>query len=187
MNKKYEKLIKLFLTFLKIGAFTFGGGYAMIPLIHREIVEKHKYLKDDEMLDMVAISESTPGPLAVNIATFVGYRTASIIGAVISTFALVLPSFIIITLIAMFFNKFAEYEVVKFAFNGIRICVLVLMSKAIVTLWKPCPKGAIPYTIIALAFITVTFFNINAIIVIICSGAIGVASYLLAKKEDKKK
>ena len=128
--KTDNKYLKLFLTFFKIGACTFGGGYAMISVIQREAAEKNGWVTDDEIIDMLAISESTPGPIAINSATFVGYRVGGVFGSACATFGVVLPSLIIITLIAYFLRQFAEYKVVRYAFNGIRAGVAALVAKA---------------------------------------------------------
>ena len=126
MNK-FSKALQLFLTFLKIGAFTFGGGYAMIPIIQKEIVEKRKWITDDDILEIIAIAESTPGPIAINSATFVGYRVAGFFGAFFSTLGVVLPSFVIILLISFVLREFQHIKAVQYAFNGIRAGVLALL------------------------------------------------------------
>ena len=120
MKEKLRRALTLFVTFFKIGAFTFGGGYAMIPLIQREVVENHKWITDDDILDIVAIAESTPGPIAINSATFVGYRVCGVLGSAAATLGTVLPSFTIILIISAILTQFQELEAVKFAFMGIR-------------------------------------------------------------------
>ena len=120
MKEKLKKVFQLFITFIKIGAFTFGGGYAMVPLIQRETVEKKKWINDDDILEIVAIAESTPGPIAVNSATFVGYKTAGVLGAAAATIGVVLPSFTIIYFISFVIDKFENNTAVKYAFSGIR-------------------------------------------------------------------
>ena len=131
-----NKVLKLFLTFLKIGAFTFGGGYAMIPLIHREAAEKNNWVTDEEIIEMLAISESTPGPIAINSATFVGYKVAGFWGAAFATLRVIIPSLVIITVIAFFLRSFSEYKAVRYAFTGIRAGVAALVYG----LLSPCPK-----------------------------------------------
>ena len=147
MNRKLE----LFLTFLKIGAFTFGGGYVMLPLIQHEMVHKKKWLDEDEMVDMIAISESTPGPLAINSATFVGYRTGKYWGSFFATLGVVLPSFFIVLLISLFFRNFLEIKIIADAFRGIRAGVTVLILNASLKIFKKSPKTFIGYILIALA------------------------------------
>ena len=185
MNNKFKLLIKLFSVFFKIGLFTFGGGYAMIPLIQHEVCEKNKYVKNEDIIELLAISQSTPGPIAVNSATFVGYKVAGVLGAACCTIGLMIPSYVIICIIASFFTLFQNIEAVEFAFNGIRVGVVILMLKALTSMWKSSPKGTIPYIIMGLSFISVAFFGINVLIIIISCALIGLASFLIAKKEDK--
>lgn len=184
MSKKWS----LFTTFLKIGAFTFGGGYAMIPLIQKEVVENKKWITDDDILDIIAIAESTPGPIAINTATFVGYKTAGFWGAVCATLGVVLPSFIIISVISFVLEQFRSVKAVQFAFTGIRAGVLVLIIKALVSMYKKCPKSIFSYIIMALSFIAVAFLKINIIYVLIGCGVLGVVnSYIVKKKMEVKK
>ena len=161
-----KKILSLFLTFLKIGTFTFGGGYAMIPLIQREIVQKRKWITDDDILEITAIAESTPGPIAVNTATFVGYRICKFGGAFFSTLGVVLPSFLIIAAISYVLREFLHIKAVRYAFYGIRAGVLALILKALWTMYRQCPAKVISYTIAALAFISVAFFKINVLFVL---------------------
>ena len=127
MENRNKTLLEIFLTFLRIGAFTFGGGYAMIPLIQKETVEKHGWISDKDILEIVAIAESTPGPIAVNSATFVGYRVCGFTGALCATLGVVLPSFLVITAIAFVLREFQSMKVVQYAFFGIRAGVLALI------------------------------------------------------------
>ena len=170
MNKK----LSLFLTFFKIGAFTFGGGYAMIPIIQNEIVENKKWISDDDMLEIIAISESTPGPLAINSATFVGYKVAGFWGAVLATAGVVIPSFVIILLISGILNAFKDNRFVKSAFLGIRLGVLALLLKTLISMVLKAEKNAISYIIIIGAFLAAAFLKINAIFIIIASAVIGI-------------
>ena len=119
-EKKSRILLQLFITFMKIGTFTFGGGYAMIPLIQRETVVKRKWVDDEDILNIVAIAESTPGPIAINTSTFVGYRVGGFWGAVVGTAGMILPSFVIILAISFVLKRFQDIQIVKYAFNGIR-------------------------------------------------------------------
>lgn len=171
---KNNKTLQLFLTFLKIGAFTFGGGYAMIPLIQREIVDRKAWLAKDDLLDIVAIAETTPGPIAINTATFVGYRVAGIWGAIVSTLGVVLPSFWIIVLIAMLFRNFKDAEVVRYAFWGIRIGVLALIVNAMISMYKQCPKQIVSYAVALFALIAVAIFNLNVLYIIVVAALIGI-------------
>ena len=163
MEKKqgFKKAFQLFITFLKIGAFTFGGGYAMIPIIQKEVVEKNKWVTDDDILEIIAIAESTPGPIAINSATFIGYKTCGFFGSFFATLGVVLPSFVIILLISFLLREFAEYKVVKYAFMGIRAGVLALVLKALISMYKQCPKNLVSYILVGLAFLTVTIFLLS--------------------------
>lgn len=186
MEKKSKKLLTLFLTFLKIGAFTFGGGYAMIPLIQKEIVENKKWLTDDDILEIIAISESTPGPIAINSATFVGYRVCGFWGAALSTFGVVLPSFVIIFLISLVLREFQDIKTIQYAFNGIRAGVLALIFKALWSMYVKCKKGVVAYIVMTLAFLLTAFLKVNVLIVIIGCAAIGLVSSLLLNRRSKQ-
>lgn len=178
--------LDLFLTFLKIGAFTFGGGYAMIPLIHEEMVEKKKWITDDEMLDMIAIAESTPGVIAVNSATFVGYKVGKFWGSFLATLGVIIPSLIIIIVIATFFQDFRENKYVDYAFRGINAGVTVLILNAAIKFYKKAPKTSVSYFLIALGlgfslFIKWRFLSIC----LIAFGAIvGILSQMYLVKDD---
>lgn len=184
-NQKLKLLWQLFSSFFKIGLFTFGGGMAMIPFIQKETVEKHHWIEEKDILEILAISESTPGPIAVNTATFIGYQKAGVLGSVAATLGVTLPSFIIISAISLFLKQFMDIEAVKYAFAGIRAGVIALVIKALIKLYKSCPKNLISYIIIALAFIAAVL-GANVIIIIICAGLIGMATVILAKKEGEK-
>ena len=176
-----SKSVQLFLSFLKIGAFTFGGGYAMIPLIQREVVDGKKWLTEGDIADVIAIAETTPGPIAINAATFVGYKTDGIRGAIAATAGVVIPSFVIIVLVALLFQKYMANEIVANAFWGIRVAVLGLMIKACLSMFKQCPKNVISYLVAALAFVLVGFVNINALIIIIGAAFAGIVYQQLKK------
>ena len=187
-KNKLKKALQLFWIFFKIGAFTFGGGYAMIPIIQKETVENHKFIKESDILDIVAIAESTPGPIAINSATFVGYQTAGVLGSLCATLGVVLPSFVIILLISFFLRQFMEYNVVRYAFAGIRAGVMALVIKALVSMYKQCPKSAVAYGIMAAAFLVAVFTNVSAILIIAFSALVGLITFLvLDKKEEQTK
>ena len=181
-----KRLISLFLTFLKIGAFTFGGGYAMIPLIQKEISEKRKWISDNDILEVVAIAESTPGPIAINSATFVGYKVCGFFGALLSTVGVILPSFLIILVIATVLREFQDYKVVRYAFFGIRTGVLALIIKALISMYKQCKKNVVSYILMALAFIAVAVFDINVLIVILSCALTGLVYSVIAERRLKK-
>ena len=171
--------LQLFLTFFKIGLFTFGGGYAMIPLIEKEIVHNKKWIKEEDILEIVAIAESTPGPIAVNAATFAGYRLAGFFGALAATCGVVLPSFAIILAISGILQAFRDNKYVQYAFMGIRAGVLALVIKALITLFKKAPKGLIAYLIMAAVFILAAFTGIDIVFIIIGSAVVGLVYRLI--------
>lgn len=179
-----HKNLDLFLTFMKIGAFTFGGGYAMIPLIQREVCENKHWMKESEILDIVAIAESTPGPIAINAATFVGYKTSGFLGACFATLGVVLPSFLIISVISLILNEFKSFKGVQYAFMGIRAAVLALILKAMWMMFKPTKKNAVSYCIMAAALVLTAFLKIDAVFVIIGCGVFGLLWSLLNRKEQ---
>ena len=182
-----SKQLELFISFFKIGLFTFGGGYAMIPLIQKEIAEQKKWITDDDILEIVAIAESTPGPIAVNAATFVGWRTAGFLGALCATIGVVLPSFVIISLIAFVLGEFQDVKAVRYAFFGIRAGVLALILRALVSMYKKSPKGTLSYMITILAFAASAVFDVNAIVIILLAGVTGLVSAALMSKRAEKK
>ncbi len=183
---KKKKILSLFWTFFKIGAFTFGGGYAMVPLIQREIAENKGWISEEDILDIIAIAESTPGPIAINSATFVGLKVAGFWGAVLATLGVVLPSFVIISVIATVLRQFADYKVVKYAFTGIRAGVLALILKAVFGMYKKCPKGLVSYIVMASAFVLVAILDINVLYVIIACAIFGLVSSLILQRRAKK-
>ncbi len=180
MGERKEK--ELFLTFLKIGAFTFGGGYAMLPLIQREIVEQKHWLTEEEMLDIVAVAESTPGPLAVNCATFVGSKTAGVGGAFAATGGVVLPSFAIMLLISHLLSWVEQARIVQFAFQGIRAGVLVLIGSALISLYRQSRKGLFDYLVMAGAF-AAAVLGVNTVLVLIICAVLGCIRILCRKGE----
>ena len=191
--RKIKDYLSLFLTMLKIGLFTFGGGYAMIALIENEFVEKKKWLDKDEFLDIAAIAESTPGPIAINAATYIGYKNSGIIGSMIATLGICIPSFVIIYAISLFFDAFLSFTLVAYAFKGIQICVVYLILTAGLKMLKQIKKTTFNVIIISLTLICMIVFSLFAvkfstIFYILISGACGVAVYLLCKirKEEKQ-
>jgi len=166
-------LFDIFKTFFKIGAFTLGGGYAMLPIIQKEVVDNKKWLKDDEFMDSIAVTNSLPGPLAINSATFVGYKTAGIPGAVVAALGAVLPSFMIILVIAIFFGNFADNAVVEQIFAGVRPAVVALIVYALVNLTKSVGINKINMIIAITALILILVANMHPILVIIMAGLAG--------------
>ncbi len=186
-GKSRLKIIwELFTAFFRIGAFTFGGGYAMIPLIQHEMVEKKGWISDDDILEIIAIAESTPGPIAINTATFVGYRTCGVFGAAAATFGVVLPSFVIISVIARLLSEFSDIKAVQYAFNGIRAGVLALVLKALYTMYKKAPKKLLSYIVMAAAFAVTAFFGVNVLLVVLCCAAFGIISSLIISGKERR-
>ena len=182
---KLRVLWQVFLSFFKIGAFTFGGGYAMIPLIQNEAVEKRHWVTDEDILEVVAIAESTPGPIAINSATFVGYKAAGSLGSVCATLGVVLPSFIIILILSFVLRQFQEVQAVQYAFQGIRAGVLALLIKALWTMYKKSPKGWPAYVVMGGSFILTAIFDVNVLFVIIGCAVFGVVTSLYLERRGK--
>lgn len=190
-----KKLIDLFLTFAKIGAFTFGGGYAMIALLDHECVEKKQWITEDELSDVTVIAESTPGPIAINCATFTGYKQAGMPGAVAATVGMILPSFFIILIIATFFETLLTYPIVANAFRGIRVAVAVLIANAGIKMVKKMLKKT-PNKKHSIAFVSVFFavtfmlnllgIHLSTIWLILVAGVCGYCLYGLPKKGVQK-
>lgn len=176
----WKIILQIFGTFFKIGAFTFGGGYAMIPLIQKEVVEKRKWITDEDILEIVAIAESTPGPIAINAATFVGYRTAGFAGAFMATLGVVIPSFVIIYVIAAVLREFQNIRAVACAFFGIRAGVLALIVKACISMFNQNPRELKTYGIVLFAFVTVAFFHWNVLLVIVLCAVFGLVLSMAA-------
>lgn len=190
---KVKNHLLLFLTMLKIGLFTFGGGYAMIALLENEFVSKKKWLEKDEFLDLAAIAESTPGPIAINAATYIGYRNAGVWGAVTATLGICIPSFVIIYTIALFFDAFLSFTYAAYAFKGIQICVVYLILSAGLKMLKQMKKNAFNLTVVSATLVCMVVFSLLAvkfstIFYILISGTVSVLLYLLGKlrKEGAK-
>ena len=190
--RKIKGYLSLFLTMLKIGLFTFGGGYAMIALLENEFVTKKKWLGKDEFLDVAAIAESTPGPIAINAATYIGYKNSGIIGSMIATLGICIPSFVIIYAISLFFDAFLSLTLVAYAFKGIQICVVYLILTAGLKMLKQMKKTVFNIIIISITLICMVAFSLFAvkfstIFYILISGICGVVVYLLGKIRKEKK
>lgn len=155
-------LFDLFLSFAKIGLFTFGGGYAMIPMIENNCVERKQWITHDEMMNVTVIAESTPGPIAINCATYTGYKKAGFIGALVATFGIILPAFIVIYLISMFLDNFLEFVIIANAFKGIKIAVGILILDAAITMIKKMHKKKLTRTIMVCSCIAMLCINIFA-------------------------
>lgn len=179
-NKKV--LLNLFISFVKIGAFTFGGGYAMLPMITKEIIEKHHWITEEDLLDIFAISQVTPGVIAVNAATYVGYIVGKFWGSLLATIGVVLPSFATICVISYFLDAFMSIKLVEYAFYGIRMSVIVLMVMAVIKLGKADKTSLFYYIMMGAAFILATFTGFDVIIMLLCSAAVGIVVSLIKMK-----
>jgi chromate transporter len=171
---KESTLIELFVVFFKIGLFTIGGGYAMLPMLRKEVVEKYNWATDEEMMDYFAIGQSTPGIIAINTATFIGYKKRGILGAIFATLGMVVPSWIIIISIAVFYNQFSSNAYVESAFTGIRIIVVALILNAVIKMGKSSVKNWYSLVIFSVAFVLVAFIHISAIYIILAAGVLGI-------------
>lgn len=169
-----KELFKLFLTFAKVGCFTFGGGYAMLPLLQKEVVEKNNWATEEELMDYFAIGQCTPGIIAVNTSTFIGYKRKGIIGGIAATLGMVFPSIIIITIIAAFIRSFAELEIVGHALNGIKAGVCALILDAVIKLTKKSIIDKYTLTLFVAVFFIALLTDISTVILIISSGILGV-------------
>ena len=183
MKTNRKNLLALFAVFLKIGAFTFGGGYAMLPLIQREVCEKRAWLTKEELFTVTAVAESTPGPIAVNAATFVGYRTGGFAGAVLATCGVVLPAFLIITALSYIPKGFLAIPAVQYAFFGLRAGVAALILKALWSMYRACPHGVFSYIVMAAAFLLVGIFKISAVWVLAGCAAAGILYSLWKRRK----
>ena len=167
-------LLKLFAAFARVGVLTFGGGYAMIPMLEREIVDRHGWATNEELMDYYAVGQCTPGVIAVNTATFIGYKTAGNIGGIVATLGVIFPSFVIITVIAGIIQNFADIPAVKSAFAGIRVCVCALIFNSVVKLWKGAVKDKAALVLCLLVFVLSVFFSISPIVFVVVCAAAGI-------------
>jgi len=189
--QEVKSLETLFFTFFKIGLFTFGGGYAMIALLEEEFIQRRKWLDKDEFLDMTAIAESTPGPVAINSATYLGYKLAKVPGAATATVAVCLPSFLIIYAISLFFKQFTQLTVIANAFKGIQVCVIYLIFSAGVRMLKaldksPFATGVLAAVMLVMVGLSLAGVSVSSILLILLSGAAGVAAWLIGRRKEGK-
>lgn len=193
---KVKRVLRLFLCMLKIGLFTFGGGYAMIALLEDEFVSKKNWLTRDEFLNMLAIAESTPGPIAINSATYIGFKVGGVFGSAMATLGVCIPSFVIIYVISLFFDAFLEIKYVQYAFKGIQVCVTYLILSAGIKMLKGLEKNLMNMLLfggVAVCMIALALFgkSISSILYILIGGAVGLCVYLVGYlsgkgKEDKQ-
>ncbi len=189
-ENKGKLLLSLFLTMLKIGAFTFGGGYAMIALLENEFISKKKWVEKKEFLDMVAIAESTPGPIAINSATYIGYKVCGVIGSLVATLGMILPSFTIIFAISLFFDRFLSLAFVSYAFRGIQVCVIYLIFSAGLKLLKQMKRNSfniilLSSVVVAMVLCSVFAVNFSSIFYILISGVLGLLVYFVGGLKKK--
>ena len=189
--QEVKSLGTLFFTFFKIGLFTFGGGYAMIALLEEEFIQRRKWLDKDEFLDMTAIAESTPGPVAINSATYLGYKLTKVPGAATATVAVCLPSFLIIYAISLFFEQFTQLTVIANAFKGIQVCVIYLIFSAGVRMLKsldksPFATGVLAAVMLVMVGLSLAGVSVSSILLILLSGAAGVAAWLIGRRKEEK-
>ena len=188
---RLKSLWLLFINMLKIGLFTFGGGYAMIHLLENEFVSKKKWIEEDEFMDLVAIAESTPGPIAINCSTYIGYKKEKILGAVLATLGMCIPSFTIIFFISLFFNQFLLIGWVASAFKGIQVCVVFLILSAGVKMLKKMKKKPFNLIVMSATFLCMVAFGVfavsfSSIFYILISGFVGLLIYLIGYFKSKK-
>ncbi len=167
-------LLKLFLAFARVGVMTFGGGYAMIPILEREIVDRHGWASSEELMDYYAVGQCTPGIIAVNTATFVGYSVAGVPGGIVATLGVVFPSLIIITVIAGVLTNFADLPIVRSAFAAIRVCVCILIFNAVIKLWKKAVTDKAAVILFLLVFILSVFLDISPIVFVLLCAIAGI-------------
>lgn len=187
-----KALLELFLTFFKLGLFTFGGGYAMLPQLKETVIEKKKWLTEDEVLNMIAISESTPGPIAINMATFIGHKQKGFLGSLFATLGVVLPSVIIIFVISLFFEQFVSNKYVSYAFVGIKCAVAFLILKTGIEMFVKMKKKALNVIMFLIIFALIILFDIfavefSSIIFILFGGIVGIIAYAVNNKTLKEK
>ena len=169
-----KTLLQLFAAFARVGVMTFGGGYAMIPILEREIVDRHGWASSEELMDYYAVGQCTPGVIAVNTATFVGYSVAGVPGGIMATLGVVFPSLLIITLIAGILTNFADLPLVKSAFSAIRVCVCVLIFNAVVKLWKKAVTDKAALVLFLLVFLLSVFLDLSPIVFVVFCAAAGI-------------
>ena len=184
-------LLDLFLTFAKIGLFTFGGGYAMISMIENNCVERKQWITHDEMMDVTVIAESTPGPIAINCATFTGYKKAGFVGALVATLGMVVPSFVIIYFISVFLDNFIELTIIANAFKGIKIAVGILILDAAIAMIKKMHKKLLPRVImlcscVAMLCINIFAWNFSAIRLMMIAAAVSLTIFILNGAPEQK-
>ncbi|MGM0472079.1 MAG: chromate transporter, partial [Bacillota bacterium] len=169
-----KEIVRIFLIFLRIGLFTFGGGYAMLPIIKRELVDNLGWIRQEDILSYYAIGQSTPGIIAVNISTMTGYNLHGVPGALAATVGFITPSLVIINLIASFYQRFQELEMIQHAFSAIQVAVVGLISQIVIQMWQRSEQDKLSLAIFIVSFLSLVIFNLSPVWVIITSGIIGI-------------
>ncbi len=185
--KHIKELWVLFISFFRIGALTFGGGYAMLPMIEREVVDKHQWATMEEVMDYYAISQCTPGVIAVNVATFVGHKTKGILGGIVATIGVITPSVILISLIASLLQAFYENKLVKAAFQGIGVAVCAILVQAVLKIGKAGLVDKFTWILATISFLVAWLFDISTIVIIVAAGIVGIAFRVICEKRDNDK
>lgn len=178
-----QELVELFFVFMRLGAVTFGGGYAMLPLLQREFIEKRNWTSDEELMDYFAIGQCTPGIIAINVSTFLGYKRKGILGGIVTTLGFVTVPIILLIIIAAFLSHFSEYPLVRNAFAGIQVCVCVLIINAIERLWKKSVVNPVTLVLFGMIFIAAVWTSISPAILVIVAGIAGLLLKTGGQKE----
>ena len=185
-KKLLPTLLELYFAFFRTGIFTFGGGLAMMPMLQKELIEKKHWLTEEDLIDYYAIGQSTPGIIAVNVATFVGYRQAGILGAIVATLGIISPSIIIITILAGTINSISEYPKVQAALKGINVSVAALLTTVIIKFAKKTIKNVWNVLYMLLAFVCIFWFKVPSFIIIIAAILLGCLNVVRLKKKAEK-
>ncbi len=183
MTKNSKLLVEIFLAFVKIGAVTFGGGLAMLPILERELSQKRGWVTQDELIDYYAIGQATPGIIAVNVATFCGHKLQGVLGGIVATLAIVTPSIIVITVLAMFINSLDQIPVMQKALTGINIAVAANLSYSFLKLFKKTAANFFGVILLAISFVLIFFFKVNTVLIIFCAILLGIATYVFKEKK----
>lgn len=186
-NGKLKGFCSLFLTFVKIGLFTIGGGFAMMPMIKKELIDKRQWMTEEDLIDYYAIGQSTPGIVAVNVATFIGYKQFGILGGIVATIGIVFPSIVIICILASLISSISDFPIVQKALKGINVSVAALMTNVVCGFAKKTINTIVAFTICLCSFLTVFIFEVKAFYIILIAIAMGIVSYLIGEKKRKKK
>ena len=185
-NNIVKNLCSLFLVFVKIGLFTIGGGLAMMPMIQKELIDKLHWMTEEELLDYYAIGQSTPGIVAVNVATFIGYKQCGVLGGVFATLGIIFPSIVIITILASLINSISDFPIVQKALKGINVAVAALLTNITFNFAKKTVNGVFSFILCFCSFLTVFIFNVQSFYIIISAFLLGIVMYLVKQKNNKK-